>query len=117
MNEESFIPSEFDNIITRNEEIEDAKEEFTIYEEVKNIIENEKKKQYGDKNITFGRIANFWNTYLHNIDKLKKDLTRKDVAMLMILFKIAREQWSHRHDNLVDIIGYTVLADGMEKDG
>ena len=40
-------------------------------------------------------------------------LTSRDVAMLMILFKIAREENKHKRDNITDIIGYAVLAEDL----
>lgn len=58
----------------------------------------------------FVRIADFWNSYLRNRPE-KTDLTPKDVALMMVLLKLAREIYSHKTDNLVDAAGYTQCAE------
>ena len=107
------------------------KKPYPILEEVEKILSGDKRSDYGEANTSFKRIADYWNAYLcHKRDKIdnaahEEDLpyeflrgvylTGHDVAMLMILFKIAREENKHKHDNLADIIGYATLADNMEK--
>ena len=107
------------------------KKPYPILEEVKKILGGDRRSDYGEANASFKRIADYWNAYLcHKRDKIDKSaheedlpyeflrgayLTGHDVAMLMILFKIAREENKHKHDNLADIIGYATLADNMEE--
>lgn len=104
---------------------------YPILEEVEKILGGDRRSDYGEANASFKRIADYWNAYLcHKRDKIdnaahEEDLpyeflrgaylTSHDVAMLMILFKIAREENKHKHDNLTDIIGYATLADNMEE--
>lgn len=61
----------------------------------------------------FIRIADFWNTYLKSRPE-QTDLTPKDVALMMVLLKIARELYSHKTDNLVDGAGYLQCAEIVE---
>ena len=115
--------------ITHNEMSQASK--YPILEEVEKILGGDRRSDYGEANASFKRIADYWNAYLcHKRDKIdsaahEEDLpyeflrgaylTGHDVAMLMILFKIAREENTHKHDNAVDIIGYATLADNMEE--
>ena len=41
-------------------------------------------------------------------------LSKKDVAMMMVLLKVAREQKAHKRDNLVDAVGYIRNAAQIE---
>ena len=58
----------------------------------------------------FDTIAEFWDTYVHASDGR---IEGKDVAMMMVLFKVAREAYAHNRDNLVDIAGYAHCAQKM----
>ena len=107
------------------------KKSYPILEEVEKILGGDRRSDYGEASASFKRIADYWNAYLcHKRDLVDQSareedlpyeflrgayLTNQDVAMLMILFKIAREENKHKHDNLADIIGYAVLADKMEE--
>lgn len=62
--------------------------------------------QYGKPEESFEAIADFWNAYL----KDKIGVTARDVAMMMVLFKVARETYKPKLDNLVDIAGYAACA-------
>ena len=107
------------------------KKSYPILEEVEKILGGDRRSDYGEANVSFKRIADYWNAYLYHkrdlVDQSALEeghpyeflrgayLTNRDVAMLMILFKITREENKHKHDNLADIIGYAVLADKMEE--
>lgn len=63
--------------------------------------------QYGKPEESFEAIADFWNVYL----KDKIGVTARDVAMMMVLFKVAREATGKsKRDNLIDIAGYAECA-------
>lgn len=68
------------------------------------IINGKRLDEYGTAEDSFQTVADFWNAYLDS------DLTPEDVAIMMCLFKIARESHSHKDDNLVDLCGYAALA-------
>lgn len=102
---------------------------YPILEEVEKILSGDRRSDYGKASASFKRIADYWNAYLcHKRDKIDEAaheedlpyeflrgeyLTDYDVAMLMILFKIAREENKHKRDNITDIIGYAVLAEDL----
>ena len=79
----------------------------SIMDEAKEITGNDRMKQYGHPKENFAHIASLWNSYLGNKGMLATGyLEAKDVALMMVLFKIAREQAGHKRDNLVDGAGY-----------
>ena len=87
-------------------------------EEAAKIIHGNRQDDYGTPEDSFQRIADYWNAYLcHNsVTDVEHSLYAKDVAMMMVLFKIAREEHQHKHDNCTDICGYTAILDNMYKD-
>lgn len=76
-----------------------------ILHEAYELINGQRQTDYGPPAASFQRIASFWTIYLH------KEISAKDVAMLMLLLKVAREcSGQGTHDSLVDIAGYAALA-------
>ena len=73
------------------------------------LINGDRKEDYGDAYLNHMRIAEFWNNYLDHEIKL----TPTDVAMMMMLVKIARCIHSYKDDSFVDICGYAALAGEM----
>lgn len=88
---------------------------MNILDEVKTIL-YERQGTYDKPENNFKRIADLWNAYLDNKPE-KGQLTPQDVAMLMVLMKIAREVYQHKHDNLADLIGYAVCLESMYEVG
>jgi len=88
--------------------------EFPILNEV-NAILTERQAMYGASEDSFQLIADFWNTYLGRACGITTLVTKKDVAILMSLMKVAREMNQHKHDNLADIIGYIAHADKITR--
>ncbi len=72
------------------------------YETVKN-----RGTTYGEVEDSFALIGNYWSAYLGT------EVTPKDVGMMMILLKVARQQNQHKRDNLVDIAGYAECVGRM----
>ena len=84
----------------------------TILEEAHEIIHGDREQTYGNFSKNLENIAALWRVY---IDAIADEdgtfyLEAKDVAMMMVLLKVAREGNAHKRDNLVDICGYTALA-------
>lgn len=84
------------------------------------IINKDRLQEYGDPGESFARIRDYWNTYLkHRFNKdipVKITLSRQDVAMLMLLMKVARLQGpKYTKDSIIDIIGYAALYNDLEK--
>ena len=73
------------------------------------IINGDRKDEYGDAFDSFDRIAGLWSSYLdHHISPV-------DVAQMMILMKVSRganvaKFNAIQEDSLVDIAGYSALA-------
>ena len=85
-----------------------------ILDYTENMLTGIKPAEYGRPEEAFQRIAEYWTTYLDHRGLLPKDntlgITSNDVAMMMILFKIAREEYAHKADTCYDILGYATLA-------
>jgi hypothetical protein len=99
---------------------------MNILDEVKSIL-YERQGTYDKPENNFERIANYWNSHTNNkpgmenvpdeIKKLFMD-TPKDIAEKMVLMKLAREQFKHKKDGVLDMIGYCVcLAQIYGEDG
>ena len=74
----------------------------------KAAVTGERERQYGNPEDNFKMIADLWTVLLR--DKLTDFLTAKDVAEMMIQFKIARARGGEfKLDNYVDI-GYAACA-------
>ena len=66
---------------------------------------NDRGDTYGKPEDNFATIASFWSVYLGT------PINAHDVAMMMVLFKVARDKANPGHtDNLVDIAGYAACA-------
>jgi len=77
-----------------------------ILDEAAEITSTDRREAYGHPVENFRRIAEAWEVVLG--DKLQDGamITAQDVAKCMIGLKLARETFTHRRDNLVDIAGY-----------
>jgi|SRR5690606_4599060 len=70
-----------------------------ILDEAKKVV-YERNAAYGQPEDNFAITAELWSAYLG------VPIQPEDVGMMMILLKVAREKYQHKHDNLVDIAGY-----------
>lgn len=72
------------------------------------IVNGAREIQYGKPENNFETIAKLWNAYLL---AGTGDLTAKDVAVMMILFKVARlATGAGSVDSWVDIAGYAACG-------
>lgn len=74
-----------------------------------NIINGDRNNDYGDPLDDFSTTAELWQTYLDRTMKARKglDLRAHDVAVMMMLLKIARISWTpSKEDHWMDIAGY-----------
>ena len=68
---------------------------------VQATVGGDRQKDYGCPTENLQRIADLWSTYFQN------EVTAKDVAVCMMLLKIARLSKSQNHfDSVLDIAGY-----------
>lgn len=75
-------------------------ENKNILIEADEITGGSRQEDYGSPEDSFQRIADYWELYL------KTHVSPVDVARMMILLKLARQEHSPKRDNLVDIAGY-----------
>jgi hypothetical protein len=92
------------------------------FEEAYTIINGERQDVYGNPEDSFADIADYWTVYLQHKFKdrhredLRIKLDNKDIAIMMTLFKLAREEHQHKRDNIVDALGYLkIYADRLIK--
>ena len=102
-------------------------ERGSVLLEAHKIINGDRQQSYGNPEDTHGIIAELWNGYLQALSKAKDDgeyepfqfpkLTSKDVALMMVQFKIGRElNGAGSKDNLLDAAGYIGLAADMNEE-
>ena len=78
--------------------------------EAASVVKGERQESYGPAERNLSRIAELWASYLGH------PITPRNVAVMMILLKAARDAHKSKHDNMVDICGYAYLADILDKD-
>lgn len=71
--------------------------------EAEATINGPRRGAYGGVHDSFARIAQMWTLILGH------EVHPNQIALCMIALKMCREVNSHKHDNLVDIMGYTGL--------
>ncbi len=72
-------------------------------------------EDYGSPEANHKVIASLWNTYIERSSGTNPELDPRDVCMMMILVKVARDANKPKEDNLVDICGYALNADQIQK--
>jgi hypothetical protein len=91
----------------------------SILEEAQEIIYGDREQTYGSPAKNLQLIANLWENYLHGKGLWKEDspgLFAEDIALMMVLMKIARLVNTPDHrDSLVDICGYTALIERIKE--
>jgi len=79
-----------------------------MLDKVRDITSGERQKSYGNPLTNHERIAAFWSTYL------EIDINYRQVAMMMVLVKVARDMNATKEDNITDIMGYAKIIADME---
>ena len=89
----------------RNDEVERK----TILETAKRYVCNDRNNQYGAPEDSFKAIADLWAGYLGT------EISAKDVAAMMVLFKMARVRTgAGKSDNWIDAAGYCACGGEIE---
>ena len=81
-----------------------------ILEEAKKQVCGHRVEDYGTPEDSFEVIAEFWTTYLKDKLGAFSEISRKDVAVMMALLKIARIRTDTKSDSYVDLAGYASCA-------
>lgn len=76
---------------------------MTILDEAAELINGQRAQDYGDVADNFGRIASLWSSFRGQY------FSKHDVAVFMILVKVARQHDLYHRDSMVDIAGYAAL--------
>ena len=120
---ENYCRNENDNYYDLPQAVTAAKEPSRkvigsdIFEMAKRIVNGHRQDDYGSPEDSFQNIANYWNAYFAQIhDKREDGLTAEDVAIMMVLFKIARLGHGYTFDSVVDICGYSAIYANMHGD-
>lgn len=81
-----------------------------ILETAINYVCSDRNNQYGSPEDSFKVIASLWTAYLD------KPITAKDVAAMMVLFKMARvKTGTAKADNWIDAAGYCACGGECEE--
>lgn len=79
--------------------------------EAEKIVCHDRENTYGKPENNFTTIADLWNAYLVTACDVETNITAKDVAIMMMLLKIARiANGKFKPDNWVDLIGYAACG-------
>jgi Domain of unknown function (DUF6378) len=78
----------------------------TVLEEAQRIIYGDREKTYGHPAKNFENTAGFWQAWFVAKYGSTPPIDVEDVAMMMVLLKLARQAHGHKRDNLVDLCGY-----------
>tara|TARA_R110000796_G_scaffold104271_1_gene214065 strand:+ start:1029 stop:1301 length:273 start_codon:yes stop_codon:yes gene_type:complete len=73
------------------------------------LVEGQRQEDYGDKTLNHQNIARLWSAYLD------VDISPHDVAICMLLVKVARLKNMHTDDCYIDIAGYAGIAGEISK--
>lgn len=85
----------------------------SIFEKAEDLINGDRQQSYGPALSMCKHIAEMWNAYLGLYGNL--GISPEQVPYMMVLFKMARESYKHKEDNLVDMLGYIGVADKVRK--
>lgn len=120
---ENYCRNENDNYYDPPQAVTAAKEPSRkvigsdIFEMAKRIVNGHRQDDYGSPEDSFQNIANYWNAYFAQIhDKREDGLTAEDIAIMMVLFKIARLGHGYTRDSVVDMCGYSAIYANMHGD-
>jgi hypothetical protein len=75
--------------------------------EANGLVNGDRQVAYGSPRPAYVAQAKVWSGLLSH--KLKEDLTPEDVALLLAGMKLVREVRKHKRDNMVDLVGYTLV--------
>ena len=93
---------------TQGKEVVTDETQPTILEEAAKCVTGPRRRDYGTPDENFSLIASLWSV------QLKHEVTPMQVAMCLILLKVARQANSPKRDNLVDIAGYAQCASELK---
>lgn len=86
-----------------------------ILAEGKYLVSGPRAESHGDMTQTHRTIAGLWSAYLAGRIDGGEAITATDVALMMVLLKIARTKHGNiQRDDFVDMAGYAAIAGALE---
>ena len=108
---------EYKTILMTRESAENEKHEPItreyILKEAARIVCGDRNEQYGEPEDSFRAIAEFWETYVREKCVTPGEdvcIRSADVAIMMVLLKVARTIGGTKADTYIDIAGYAACA-------
>jgi hypothetical protein len=92
----------------------------SVLMEAEEIINGQRRQDYGSVTESFENVAGLWSEYLsrhvngNNNIAHPVQLKGEDIANLMILMKVSRAQNGFHRDSYVDIAGYSGCAEKLQ---
>jgi len=81
----------------------------SILSEAERIVNGDRQADYSDPVANFERIASIASAIM------AKDITAEECCIVMIAVKLARENYKHKRDNLVDLAGYVEILNRIKE--
>jgi hypothetical protein len=81
----------------------------SILSEAERIVNGDRQADYSDPVANFKRIAEIASAIM------AKDITAEECCIVMIAVKLARENYKHKRDNLVDLAGYAEILNRIKE--
>ena len=87
-----------------------TKEEILV--KANQLISKTRNETHGDAFKNHAEIAEFWNIFLDKKLQPMASITAEDVALMMVLMKISRNNQGKKNnlDNFIDMCGYAAIA-------
>lgn len=80
-----------------------------VCREAEELVLGERNSSYGNPADDYAKTAKVWSGLLNPI--LKRDITPQEAMLMMVGLKLSREVHKHKHDNIIDAIGYLLCVD------
>lgn len=84
---------------------------MSILDEAAVLIYGDREKTYGHPARNLEKIAQQWRLFILQKYNVDVDLDAEDVCYMMADLKKVRQMHDHKHDNLVDGVGYLALVE------
>jgi len=90
-----------------------------ILKKAKDLISGDRNDTHGDAFQNHAEIAEFWNIFLDKKLRPMASITAEDVALMMVLMKISRNNQGKKNnlDNFIDMCGYAAIAGEINDSG
>ncbi|MFZ9272071.1 MAG: DUF6378 domain-containing protein [Ilumatobacteraceae bacterium] len=80
----------------------------TFFSECERLVNSNRQDDYGDPVENLERIASVVSSVLN------KDISPREITLIMIAIKLCREGSGHKRDNLLDMACYAEILDRWE---